>query len=587
MYRKTGRLLSIAAIGFGAMPLLTESNVAMAADANVDLSATRQEIKGFGASSAWCGTISTSIMDSLYTDLGYSILRVRIEESIGDNWKSGNYSAWDTELANAKNAVDRGAIVFASPWNPPSSMMSNGKLATSSYADYADYLKAYAQYFEDNGAPLYAISIQNEPDYADSWTAWTATDLLNFLRDYGATLSSAVKIMMPESFQFRHPMSDPSLNDSTVASYISIIGGHLYGAGLAAYPLAQDMGKELWQTEHYFDDDSIGNVMALGKEINDCMVDASMNAYVYWWITWPNGLADSNGTIFKRAYALGQYAKYVRPGYYRVDATASPASNVSVSAYTGDNKVVIVAVNTGNSSVDQNFVVSSEITSEVSSWQTSASANMAPGDSYQASNGSFSASLPGQSITTFVGSLSGTGTGGSSSEGGAAGAPGEGGASGSNTSGGQDNAGGAPGRGGRNSGGADTSGGQANTGGSPIPGNGGSAGSPNSGGVSGLTGTGGSTLPANGGSSVAAGGTVATYGGTAGATANLGGAVIAGNSGTAGAAGDVSGTADNSSDDGGCGCVVAGGDARRFGGGIGALLMLMGLAFTRRRKSVR
>jgi glucuronoarabinoxylan endo-1,4-beta-xylanase len=397
-YWQVMRLTLTVVIGFAVM--------ANAADATINLSANKQVIRGYGASSAWCGAISATVMDALYKTLGYSILRVRIEENIGDAWSSGNYSKWGDELANAKKAVANGAIVFASPWNPPASMKSGGKLNTAKYGDYANYLKAYVKYFSDNGAPLYAISLQNEPDYANDWTAWTATDMLNFLKEQGATLSSACKVMMPESFQFRHPMSDPSLNDATVASYISIIGGHLYGAGLADYPLAKSLGKELWQTEHYFDDDNINNVMKLAKEIHDCMVTANMNAYVYWWITWPNGLYNNN-SVQKRAYVIGQFSKYVRPGYYRVDATASPASNVNVSAYKGDNNMVIVAVNTGTASVSQKFIVQNGTVSQVSSWQTTPSSNMTAGQDFQVSGGSFSATLPGQSVTTFVGATSG------------------------------------------------------------------------------------------------------------------------------------------------------------------------------------
>ena len=96
-------------------------------------------------------------------------------------------------------------------------------------------------------------------------------------------------------------MSDPSLNDATVASYISIIGGHLYGARIQDYPLARSLGKDLWETEHYFDNDQMSNIMNMAKEIHDCMVTGSMNAYVYWWITWDNGLCTSSGTLFKRA----------------------------------------------------------------------------------------------------------------------------------------------------------------------------------------------------------------------------------------------------------------------------------------------
>jgi glucuronoarabinoxylan endo-1,4-beta-xylanase len=531
--------------------LSTQTRLANAADATVNLATTKQLIRGFGASSAWCGTVSTSIMDSLFKDLGYSILRVRIEESIGDGWSTGNDSAWGPELANAKNAIARGAIVFASPWNPPASMKSGGKLITSKYSDYASYLKAYAKYFADNKAPLYAISVQNEPDYANDWTAWTATDLLNFLKAEGAGLASTTKVMMPESFQFRHPMSDPSLNDATVASYISIIGGHLYGGTIQTYPLATDQGKELWETEHYFDDDTIGNITKMGKEIHDCMVTASMNAYVYWWITYGNGLATSSGTIYKRAYVLGQFAKYIRPGYHRVDATASPATNVSVSAYKGEDKVVIVAVNTGTASVNQNFVVNGGTVSQVSSWQTSGSANMAAGQTYQVSGGAFTAALAGQSITTFVGSLGGVVSapdsgvpdvaGGKDS----AGLPGSGGRSGADAGTDGSNAtGGTPGSGGRGG-----TGGVSGVGGSSVPGTGGISGS---GGAPSSTGSGG-------GGGGAAGTTSAGLGGT-----NGGGSNDSGHGG--GAGGATSARAEPSS---GCSCTL--GRPRAGSGAFGLL----------------
>jgi O-glycosyl hydrolase len=37
---------------------------------------------------------------------------------------------------------------------------------------------------------------------------------------------------------------------------------------------------------------------------------------------------------------IGQWAKYVRPGYQRVDATLSPTANVFLSAFKGGNKVM-------------------------------------------------------------------------------------------------------------------------------------------------------------------------------------------------------------------------------------------------------
>lgn len=55
-----------------------------------------------------------------------------------------------------------------------------------------------------------------------------------------------------------------------------------------------------------------------------------------------------DGMISKRGYNMAHFSKFVRPGYVRIDATKNPEPNVYVSAYKGDNKVVIVAINKNN-----------------------------------------------------------------------------------------------------------------------------------------------------------------------------------------------------------------------------------------------
>ena len=384
----------------------------------INLGKNNQIIDGFGASSAWCGAIGDNVMNALYGDLGYSILRLRIEEGIGDNWKSGKFNSWAPELSNAKKASAKGAIVFASPWNPPASMQENftksgdasaQRLRTDKYTEYVDYLNAYVKYMKDNGVNLHAISVQNEPDYAADWNWWTPTEMLNFMKNNAANINC--KVIAPESFQYLKNMSDPILNDATAFANMDILGFHLYGTPVnqLAYPLFQQKrgaDKRAWMTEHYFDTDGISDIMAMSKELHDCMVTGNMNGYVYWWITWPNGLANSNGTIFKRAYVLGQFSKFIRPGYYRVDATATPATNVYVSAYTGNGKAVIVAVNTGNSAVSQKFSFQNGSVSNMIPYTTDNTKNLVAGSSISVPANSFTAQLPAQSITTFVGSNS-------------------------------------------------------------------------------------------------------------------------------------------------------------------------------------
>jgi len=99
-------------------------------------------------------------------------------------------------------------------------------------------------------------------------------------------------------------------------------------------------------TEHLLSDQSFPACLTTAKEIHDCLTVGNMNAYVWWWIiSNANGLYNKSGVVQKRGYVLGQFAKFVRNGYYRVDATANPSANIYVKGFKGGGKAVIVAIN--------------------------------------------------------------------------------------------------------------------------------------------------------------------------------------------------------------------------------------------------
>lgn len=405
--------LAISAATLVQAPFNTKE-VKAASAVTVDVASKQQKISGFGASSAWCGALSDSVMNYLYTDCGFSIVRLRIAEN--NYWSSGNYNAWADELSNAKKAIARGAIVFASPWNPPASMLDkitkNGKtcshLRTDKYAEYAKYLNTFGTYMKNNGVNLFAISIQNEPDYGYDWTWWEPSEVLNFTKNYASQIGYPV--MSAESFCYNKNYYNSILNDSAACNNIAVFGTHFYGTAEKdiPYSLMKQKGKEIWMTEHYFDDAGISGAMSTAKDIHLSMVNGNMNAYVYWWINAGNGLLKDNKYPIAKAYVIGQYSKFVRKGYYRVSADATPQSNVYVSAYTGDNKVVVVAINQGTSAVNQTFQINNAAVSSVSRYTTSSSQNLQKGSDISVSNGSFTASLPAQSVTTYVGTINGT-----------------------------------------------------------------------------------------------------------------------------------------------------------------------------------
>ena len=371
--------------------------------ATIDLNNTKQIIRGFGGVNmpGWIDDMTTEQVNKAFGadsgQIGMTILRIRVP---------CDSSAFNLEVPTAQLAKSLGAIVIASPWSPPAYMKSNnnivgGTLNNSSYAAYAAYLQAFADYMSSNNAPLYAVSIQNEPDVRVNYEScdWNASQMLQFVKENAPAIGP--KIIAPESYNFNHTISDMILKDPVAAPHVSIIGGHIYGGGLAPYPLATSKGKEVWMTEHLVvDTDWIGSLLT-GLEINDCMI-AGMNAYLWWYIRRFYGPIDDNSNITKRGYVISQYARFVRPGFVRVDATENPQKDVHVTAYKNGSKGVIVAINYGSSSIEQIFMTKNGTIAHFTPYITSETKNCVQEADISVSNDSFTAMLDGESVTTFV-----------------------------------------------------------------------------------------------------------------------------------------------------------------------------------------
>ncbi|MNZ70244.1 Glucuronoxylanase XynC precursor [compost metagenome] len=273
---------------------------------------------------------------------------------------------------------------------------------------------------KNNGVDLYAISVQNEPDYAHDWTWWTPQEMLRFMKENAGSINA--RVIAPESFSYLKNMSDPILNDPQALANMDILGAHTYGTNFNqfAYPLFKQKGagKELWMTEVYYPNSNNNSAdlwpeaLDVAYHIHHNMVDAEFQAYIWWYIRRQYGPMKEDGTISKRGYSMAHFSKFIRPGYVRVDATKNPDTNIFTSAYKGNNKAVIVAVNRGTSAASQKFVLQNGTASTVSTWITDASRNMSAGSSMNASGGSFTAQLPAKSVTTFVVELGGSTGGG-------------------------------------------------------------------------------------------------------------------------------------------------------------------------------
>lgn len=395
--------------------LLLMAGSLSAQSVTINVATKKQLIRGFGGINhpIWTGyDLSEAERSTAFGngsgELGMSVLRI---------WVSDKTSDWNRELATAQRAIALGAIVFATPWNPPSTMTEvvsrnnrqEKRLKYDQYAAYAKHLNDFVTFMKNNGVDLYAISVQNEPDYAAEWTWWSPEEILRFMKENAASIQC--RIIAPESFQYRKQMSDPILNDATALANMDILGSHLYGTQLSQfpYPLYQQKkaGKELWMTEVYTESNNDADLWPLALDvaynIHNSMVEAEFNAYVWWYIKRKYSMIrQDNSNVTKRGWCMAHYSKYVRPGYYRVDATKNPTADVYVSAFTGVDSLVVVVVNRATSSKTVSFKLDGYVASSGVKFSTSGSKSLENQGSITLSNGAVSTSFDAQSVTTLL-----------------------------------------------------------------------------------------------------------------------------------------------------------------------------------------
>jgi O-glycosyl hydrolase len=326
----------------------------------VDSRQRYQQVRGVGGmSDAWSSpALTEEDIAALYgpDGMGYNIFRIIIYH---------DPDRWGELLPVAKKAQSYGATILASPWTPPLELKSNnsnigGHLLPEHYAKYAEHLNSFIKYMADNGVTIDVVSFQNEPDVKVSYDScdWSPGQMLDFVKNYGRLLGD-VKIIPGESFQFKREFTDPLLNDPAALANFDIIGGHIYGGGLAAYPLAAQKGKEVWMTEHLFNthgnypfDSTWKAAMTVAKEIHYCMA-ADFNAYIWWYLKRFYGMIGDGehgseaGEVSRRGQVMSHYAKYAS-GKQRIEAKTTGNRNILVSAYESDSDISMVLINTGN-----------------------------------------------------------------------------------------------------------------------------------------------------------------------------------------------------------------------------------------------
>ncbi|HYQ42152.1 MAG TPA: hypothetical protein VER11_09290 [Polyangiaceae bacterium] len=349
------------------------------------------------------------------------------------------YNSWSTAIANFAKAQNLYAMSIANE-SDFASCMAKGPPCTDDYDTTTYTAKQMVKWVKAAGAKIKQVSPNTKviaPEASEWIHAWSnasatgsvvsghpqSSDPLNCgcFSNTPTDSGCAQTCLDGNGYDYGHWL----WKDQDAWNAFDIFGVHEYDSQIAfAWPADVNGGKrnkEVWQTEmsgvRYWPEQGpstdINNGIAVAGWIHSALTVGEASAWLWWWYEAyfqddNEGLALTKGgsTIAKRYYALGNYSKFVRPGYVAVDVTGNSNADVLLSAYKSptDGTVVVVAVNKGAAAVTVPIAISGGTApAMMTPTVTSASDNLKDGTAIPVTGGSFMAALASKTVTTFVG----------------------------------------------------------------------------------------------------------------------------------------------------------------------------------------
>jgi O-glycosyl hydrolase len=334
-----------------------------------------QYVRGFGGmANVWTSPDMTvrdiETMFNPVSGLGLNILRICLYPYMDDIINNIEIPERDnSDYYDLVKRVNRyNGYVLASPWTPPAEWKNTGDrnggshLLPAYYGSYANHLKEFCQRMYDNGAPIYAVSIQNEPNYEANYDGceWLPEDQRKFfaeqgrftggVKGWGGGVEISSVLTMTGEVANTVSWNNAAMNDPAASANIDLVGYHIYGSLESRYAAALDNAtrpKETWMTEHnintagnYPVDSTWGQVWRLIDEVHHCIAVNDSSAFIWWYAKrFYSFIGDGEyGTVdgqpLWRGWAMSHYAKYASDTR-RVGLTASGISGFSGGATSG------------------------------------------------------------------------------------------------------------------------------------------------------------------------------------------------------------------------------------------------------------
>ena len=420
-FRSSREFQALRASGGGTLSVLQLSSDSVS---RVDWNSSEQTMAGFGGSLCrfdWGNSANdlTDAMADLYftveSGIGLSILRVGINPE-GLPWVAYG----DIQRANA-----RGVRIFGAPWSAPAASKDNGSedngghLLVGSYGSWSNTLAAFQGLCQTNaGSSLYAIQMQNEPDFAASYESmiYTPAETVAFAKVLGPKLAALTPAPLLLCGGFSNwdnlsPMVSAIEADSAALTTTGIYASNQYNGTVVPSTGVRPLWETEWSTFDAYDA-SITNAIATARKCHEALTVGDVSAWMYWWIIPPidpidPGSPDNEGLVnpdtqipAKRFWALGNWSKFVRPGFVRYGSTDNDGVYISAFRSPATGQCVIVCVNDSGGS--RNVTLSCLSTQTVTPWRTSSTQDLVALTALNVGPAGSIVSLPTQTVTSFV-----------------------------------------------------------------------------------------------------------------------------------------------------------------------------------------
>ncbi len=274
--------------------------------------------------------------------------------------------------------------IMGSPWSAPSWMKTNnnsigGSLKQEYFEVYANYFVNYIQAYADQGIPISAITVQNEPlhDGNNPSMYMESLDQLNFIKNHlGPAFEMAniqTKIIIWDHNADNIIYAKSILDDPVANAYVDGSAFHLYNGSINNLSSLHNAhpNKNLYFTEQWvgvnseFDDNLRWHMkeLIIGATRNWCKTilewnlasNSSLQPHTDGGCTECLGGLTIDGNNVQRNvgyYVIAHASKFVKPGSKRIQSNYS-SDLPNVAFETPEGNIVVIVLN--NSNIDISF----------------------------------------------------------------------------------------------------------------------------------------------------------------------------------------------------------------------------------------